>query len=149
MPVFAQGREVLRYAGAATAVAPYLRELATDPGLHEGFRGTLHVLARISDEMAADERLRDRLFDRAGQAEAEAAAREARQRRQARWALAGLGVAVAIGVVAGMLLYPPSRLRVTQAVGQARQRVAGAGGRLRRAQPEPVTADQDGTRAAA
>jgi len=62
MPVVTRGRHALEYAGTATAAAPYLREMARDRELRESLRGTLHSLSRIYGEMAADERLRDRVM---------------------------------------------------------------------------------------
>ena len=75
MPVLTSSRQAIRAAGAATAAAPYVREVATDPDLREAARMSLRSLARVYDEMAADARLRDRVFDKARDAGAAASGR--------------------------------------------------------------------------
>ena len=147
MAVLTRGKEALRYAGTATAAMPYLREAATDHELRESLRGARHALARIADEMASDERLRDRLFSRATRAEARRARTRRRMRRLTRWGLivSGLlaGVA-AVAAVAAALLYPASRRRITQTVGDARRNVTSIADRVRHR-----TAEADETSAAA
>ena len=140
MAVLTRGKEALRYAGTATAAMPYLREAATDDELRESLRGARHALARIADEMASDERLRGRLFGRATRAEARRVRARRRRRRLARWGLivSGLlaGVAV-VAAVAAVLLYPASRRRITQTVGDARRNVTSVAGRVRHKTAEP------------
>jgi len=126
-----RGREALRYAGTATAAVPYLREVATDSELRESLRGAGHALSRIADEMAADQRLRDRLFSRVKPSETPQIRVRRRLRRLGRWGLVVSALVAGGAAVAAAMLYPASRRRITQTVGDARRNVTSLADRVR------------------
>ncbi len=149
MPVLTRSRQAIRVAGAATVAAPYVREVATDPELREAARTSFRSLARVYDEMAADARLRNLVFDKARQTSA-ASVLEAVGRRRISvsprifgWGILVTGFAAGAVALFAILAYPRSRKRITQAVGDARQGVVSLTGRVRKRTPGSMKEDQE------
>jgi hypothetical protein len=142
MPVLTRSRQALRVAGTASAAAPYLREAVSDSDLRDSFRSGINALSRIYDEMAADQRLRDHLFDRVA-AQAAAAPSAPRftipvSRRFVAVSLMAIGFVVGAAAIVTALAMPRSRQRLGKVAADARQNVVSLAGRVRRTAPEPV-----------
>lgn len=136
MPVLTTGRQAIRAAGTATAAVPYVREVATDPGLREAARTTVRSLSRIYDEMAADERLRDRVFDRARATSREVSRpRISVSSRFVRWSILSMAFVAGVAAIIAVLAYPRSRRRVSRAVVDARHGVVSLTDRARKRAP--------------
>ena len=135
MPVLTTGRQAIRAAGTATAAVPYVREVATDPELREAARTTIRSLSRIYDEMAADERLRDRVFDKARVTSRASRPRISVSSRFVRWSILSMGFMAGVATIIAVLAYPRSRKRVSQTVVDARQGVVSLTGRVRKRAP--------------
>jgi hypothetical protein len=144
MPVLTTGRQAIRAAGTATAAVPYVREVATDPELREAARTTMRSLSRIYDEIAADERLRDRVFDKA-RATSRAASRPriSVSSRFVRWSILSMGFMAGVATIIAVLAYPRSRKRVSQAVVDARHGVVSLTGRVRKRTPSSMEEVQE------
>ena len=162
MPVLARSRQALRVAGAATAAAPYVREVATDRDLREAARTSFRSLARVYDGMSADERLRDRVFDRARDAAMATAGTSPRplgipaSPRLVRWGILAMGFMAGVTTIIAVLAYPRSRKRVSQAVIDARTGVVSVTDRVRKRTPgsmeeaeETISSDEREVREAA
>ena len=149
MPVLTRSRQAIRVAGAATAAAPYLREVATYRELREAARASFRSLARVYDEMAADARLSDRVFDKArdaAMATAGTSSRPLRIRvspRFVRWGILAMGFMAGVTTIIAVLAYPRSRKRVSQAVVDARNGVVSVTDRVRRRTPGSMEEDQE------
>jgi len=156
MPVLTTGRQAIRAAGTATAAVPYVREVATDPELREAARTTIRSLSRIYDEMAADERLRDRVFDKARVTSRTSRPRISVSSRFVRWSILSMGFMAGVATIIAVLAYPRSRKRVSQTVVDARQGVVSLTGRVRKRAPgsmeevqETISSDGQAVREAA
>jgi hypothetical protein len=125
MAVLVGSRNIRRAAGAAGAAAPYVREIVTDGELRDSARMALRAIARLYNEMSADERLRNWLLN--------VIAEEQERKwysllRSRDGSIAGtrsrrLGIvvlALGTGVLIGVFAYPRSRQRITKAAGDAR-----------------------------
>jgi hypothetical protein len=146
MPVLTTGRQAMRAAGTATAAVPYVRAAATDPGLREAARTTMHSLSRIYDEMAADERLRDRVFDKTRATSREVARpRISVSSRFVRWGILSVGFMAGVATIVAVLAYPRSRKRVSQAVVDARHGVVSLTDRVRKRAAGPMEEVQETT----
>jgi len=149
MPVLTRSRRAIRVAGAATAAAPYLREMASDHDLREAARTSFRSLARVYDEMAADARLRDRVFDKARDAAMATAEKSSRPLRISvsprfvRWGILAMGFMAGVATIIAVLAYPRSRQRVSRAVGDARNGVVSLTGRVRKRTPGSMEEDQE------
>ncbi len=140
MPVLTRSRQALRVAGTASAAAPYLREAVADSELRDSFRSGINALSRIYEEMAADQRLRDHLFDKVAH-EAEAAASSSRRlsipvsRRFVGVSLIAMGFVLGAAAIVSALAMPSSRQRIGKVVDEARSNVVSIAGRVRRTTP--------------
>jgi hypothetical protein len=149
MPVLTRSRQAIRVAGAATAAAPYVREVATDRDLREAARTSFRSLARVYDEMAADARLRDRVFDRARGVALTTAGEPWRplkisvSPRFVRWGILAIGFMAGVSTIIAVLAYPRSRKRVSQAVVDARNGVVSLTDRVRMRTPGSLEEDQE------
>jgi hypothetical protein len=149
VPVLTRSRQAIRVAGAATAAAPYVREVATDPDLREAARTSIRSLARVYDEVAADARLRDRVFDKAREAAGATAEESSRplrisvSPRFARWGILAMGFMAGVATIIAVLAYPRSRKRVSRAVVDARHGVVSLTGRVRKRTPGSMEEDKE------